>query len=599
MGVCVIIPPKDKGAWIPISTNFKNIDPNKLMINVNEQNFDRVKQDKSIKIISSSSLSKFIDQSHKNKQLIFKGEASVKEIEKKYFETVRTGTKYTTIGSEEITTPSEFTYFPTKKELPVTEYAFKWNLKVLRESNCFMQRHSKERLEKGEHDTIVNFGSVLYSYNWTIEQDALYLLEYLHYGDPKIWYVVPPQYLAKAEELLNSKIGSSNSQVKVVNPSFLLENKIPVYRYVQEPGQFIILLPFTIYAKVDTGFNCSEKLSVCFPNWYEIFDLVCQYNKKNHLESTFDYGRALINGCMSEQALGFTQSLLSTLEKLTLKNEEIFNKLKVDLVSPQKLDLIKFKTCFCGKICINFYCKCSCNGYLLCHDHACSYCTHGPELKKAYYYDLFGMVQTLENDVHTHQDHTIENIPVSRNIHSSKNNFNKRENYCEISILDQVLLKLCKENVKEDTILNFDKDSCESFRNSLIFNGENVTLTIHDYYDFAKNSGACFEEFNDVYNNLNNNNNGGNNNSITSSNKKRKVNLDQKETLKYDREENLLESVKERIVLVAKQKEKNKNYPWPHDLVQYIKFLEKFHDKKNLYHLLYIHISSLKHIFRT
>ena len=39
----------------------------------------------------------------------------------------------------------------------------------------------------------------------------------------------------------------------MIDPNLFIENKIPVYRFVQEPGQFVFIFPYSFFAVVDLG----------------------------------------------------------------------------------------------------------------------------------------------------------------------------------------------------------------------------------------------------------------------------------------------------------------------------------------------------------
>jgi jumonji domain-containing protein 2 len=118
---------------------------------------------------------------------------------------------------------------------------------------------------------------------WHVEDMNLFSINYLHFGEPKQWYCIPPSHGARFERLLhgsftqpsyffNRKLGYYADQLKVcpefvrhktslVSPSVILQNQIPLSRAIQEKGQIIITFPYAYHAGFNHGFNCAESVN--------------------------------------------------------------------------------------------------------------------------------------------------------------------------------------------------------------------------------------------------------------------------------------------------------------------------------------------------
>ncbi|WCJ38308.1 Lysine-specific demethylase JMJ703 [Euphorbia peplus] len=130
---------------------------------------------------------------------------------------------------------------------------------------------------------------------WKVEDHHLHSLCYMHLGAPKIWYGIPgscivdfeavmkknmPDVLAvepKLQRRLASKLSSSN----------LKSEGIPVYRCIQYPGEFVLVLPGAYYSGFDSGFNCAEAVNVApiewLPHGQHVVELYSEHRRKTSI----------------------------------------------------------------------------------------------------------------------------------------------------------------------------------------------------------------------------------------------------------------------------------------------------------------------------
>uniref|UniRef100_A0A8C5I193 [histone H3]-trimethyl-L-lysine(9) demethylase n=1 Tax=Gouania willdenowi TaxID=441366 RepID=A0A8C5I193_GOUWI len=130
---------------------------------------------------------------------------------------------------------------------------------------------------KGVNTPCLYFGMWKSALAWHTEDMDLYSINYLHFGEPKSWYltyyhqscwwfsVVPgffPGNAQSCEAFLRHKM-------TLISPSILKKYGIPFDKVTQEAGQFIITFPFGYHASFNHGFNCAESTNFATQRWID------------------------------------------------------------------------------------------------------------------------------------------------------------------------------------------------------------------------------------------------------------------------------------------------------------------------------------------
>ena len=173
----------------------------------------------------------------------------------------------------------------------------------------------------------------------------------------------------------------------------------------------------------------------------------------------------------------------------------------------KKIEVVE---CHCGMFCLNFYAVCSCNNFFLCHDHVFSFCSHGSEKKKCFGFDISFLIDKLNNDHFSdhsdqsqdHSDQSMDNGDDS--VNEGNENFNKKRKFFpskndleekkeKLSVLDQVLLRLSKENV-----VTVDGSTLRSLNSALVSLDEDrssslLSISFKKYFSLVRNSGCFFD----------------------------------------------------------------------------------------------------------
>ncbi|KAG9160849.1 hypothetical protein Leryth_008674 [Lithospermum erythrorhizon] len=118
-------------------------------------------------------------------------------------------------------------------------------------------------------------GMCFSSFCWHVEDHHLYSLNCLHFGAPKMWYGVPGSAAQKLEvamrkhlpDLFEEEPDLLHKLVTQLSPSILKAEGVPVYRCLQNPGEFVLTFPRAYHAGFNCGFNCAEAVNVAPIDW--------------------------------------------------------------------------------------------------------------------------------------------------------------------------------------------------------------------------------------------------------------------------------------------------------------------------------------------
>jgi hypothetical protein len=209
--------------------------------------------------------------------------ASDNEDEDGHPPTTNLGTHHNKTTQLPPSSPSKNTHMPAPVELPppstdaekiYSEHP--WNINNMPRSRASMLRYLLgDGLITGVMVPWLYVGSCLSAFCWHVEDHALYSVNYLHMGAPKIWYGVPADATLALEEamkdalphLFESNPGLLHQLVTTLSPMELMKRGVPVHRVVHEAGSFIVTMPDAYHSGFNTGFNCAEAVNFAAPGW--------------------------------------------------------------------------------------------------------------------------------------------------------------------------------------------------------------------------------------------------------------------------------------------------------------------------------------------
>eukprot|EP01084_Bolivina_argentea_P217418 369145_1 len=119
------------------------------------------------------------------------------------------------------------------------------------------------------------FGSWRAMFAWHIEDRALWALNYLHFGRPKVWFGIPPSESYKMEQVMANNFPKAAAYCRVftrhknsfITPKLLTKAGVVLCKAVQRANEIIITAPNAYHAGFNLGFNCAEAVNIATPSW--------------------------------------------------------------------------------------------------------------------------------------------------------------------------------------------------------------------------------------------------------------------------------------------------------------------------------------------
>ncbi|VFQ97411.1 unnamed protein product [Cuscuta campestris] len=145
-------------------------------------------------------------------------------------------------------------------------------------------------------------GMCFSSFCWHVEDHHLYSLNYLHWGDPKVWYGVPGSQASKLEDTMRKHLPDLfeeqpfllNELVTQLSPSVLKSEGVPVYHTVQHSGEFVLTFPRAYHSGFNSGFNCAEAVNVAPVDWLDQGQTAVELYSKQHRRTSLSHDKLLL-----------------------------------------------------------------------------------------------------------------------------------------------------------------------------------------------------------------------------------------------------------------------------------------------------------------
>lgn len=83
-------------------------------------------------------------------------------------------------------------------------------------------------------------------------------------------------------------------QITQLSPSVLKSEGVPVYRCVQNPGEFVLTFPRAFHSGFNCGFNCAEAVNVAPVDWLPHGQVAIELYQKQGRKTSISHDKLLL-----------------------------------------------------------------------------------------------------------------------------------------------------------------------------------------------------------------------------------------------------------------------------------------------------------------
>uniref|UniRef100_A0A8C2F6I2 [histone H3]-trimethyl-L-lysine(9) demethylase n=1 Tax=Cyprinus carpio TaxID=7962 RepID=A0A8C2F6I2_CYPCA len=227
---------------------------------------------------------------------------------------------------------------------------------------------------EGVNTPYLYFGMWKTTFAWHTEDMDLYSINYLHFGQPKSWYAIPPEHGKRLERLAQGETShlfvsmSSCRKILSVCGDFVIV--VLLWQITQEEGEFMITFPYGYHAGFNHGFNCAESTNFATLRWIDYGKMATQCTcRKDMVKISMDvFVRCLQPDRYEVWKQGKDSTLLDHLKPTSLTSPELEHWRKTRVTYREKL-LRR-----CRKSSVFRFC-CCCNKNLLVSNLVLCFCS--------------------------------------------------------------------------------------------------------------------------------------------------------------------------------------------------------------------------------
>ncbi|KAK8638049.1 hypothetical protein V6N13_136492 [Hibiscus sabdariffa] len=177
-------------------------------------------------------------------------------------------------------------------------------------------------------------GMCFSSFCWHVEDHHLYSLNYMHLGAPKIWYGVPGKDASKLEEAMRKHLPDLFDEqpdllhklVTQLSPSILKSEGVPVYRCVQNAGEFVLTFPRAYHAGFNSGFNCAEAVNVAPVDWLPHGQIAIELYREQRRKTSISHDKLLLGAAREAVKAQWELNLLKKYTSDNLRWKDVCGK---------------------------------------------------------------------------------------------------------------------------------------------------------------------------------------------------------------------------------------------------------------------------------
>jgi len=271
-----------------------------------------------------------------------------------------------------------------KSDSECSEYMLRsgWNTNNLVEATFL---HHLEESVAGVTRPMMYVGMMFTSFCWHVEDNYLYSINYLHHGQPKLWYGVPSSAADAFERTMREHLPDLFDRnpnllhllITQLSPRVLQKAGVPVYTTLQTAGQFVVTCPRSYHAGFNTGYNCAESVNFALEDWLPYCKKACD-DYRFHRSAIFPFEEFVIKGARRPDNPKIAE--LFRQEIFAIINQEQLLQTKIHSEGITKYVTVKsdkyYPCCTCGYDCYLSGIRCNAHpGLMSCLNHLANICT--------------------------------------------------------------------------------------------------------------------------------------------------------------------------------------------------------------------------------
>lgn len=155
------------------------------------------------------------------------------------------------------------------------------------------------------------------------------------------WYGVPGKFASKFEAVIRGIVMDSfrdqpnllYCMTTQMSPELLSNSGVPVYRMIQQPGEFILTFPKAFHAGFSYGFNIAEAVNFCTPDWLPFGREAIDAYRRVARPSVLSHERlvlTLAHNVRPDWSQEVMYNLLKDLERIVRDEEAARNRAQLD-----------------------------------------------------------------------------------------------------------------------------------------------------------------------------------------------------------------------------------------------------------------------------
>eukprot|EP00043_Microstomoeca_roanoka_P002811 m.40651 g.40651 ORF g.40651 m.40651 type:complete len:773 (+) comp11740_c1_seq1:579-2897(+) len=244
-------------------------------------------------------------------------------IEKKYWEIVQGDRHFNAFYGSDIDTTVFGSAFPTKPSNPFSRFGF--NLNVLPGLPESMLKYLSGI--SGISMPWVYIGMLFSSFCWHVEDNFLYSINYMHFGEGKRWYGVPSSDAHKLEAAFRKYLPQEfennpmllHDLVTMMSPELLAREGVLVSTCVQMPRDYVVTFPQSYHAGFSQAYNCCEAVNFAAADWLPFGMRAMHQYRLEHRPMTLDQERLLCQVALQETDINMLRYAYPLLQQVVAK----------------------------------------------------------------------------------------------------------------------------------------------------------------------------------------------------------------------------------------------------------------------------------------